>query len=128
MAHPEPTLPNSVRLAALLLVAYGVFVVVMQSSAGWEASRDFPRALLRLAGCGVIASGLMQARRWAWWATVVLGAFWAVTGVAAVALVSAAGAWDRMGASMPVLLLGRVGLLAVAVALLLQPASREAFR
>lgn len=128
MSHPEHTLPKSVRLAALLLVAYGVGVVVMQSSAGWEASRDFPRALLRLAGCGVIASGLMQARRWAWWATVVLGAFWAVMGVAAVAMLSAASAWDRMGTGTLVLLLGRAGLLAVAVALLLQPASREAFR
>jgi hypothetical protein len=105
-----------------------VNAVVMQSSAGWEESRDFPRALLRLAGCGLIAFGLMQARRWAWWIAVVLGAFWAVMGVAAVAMVSAAGAWDRMGASTPVLLLGMAGLLAVAVALLLQPASREAFR
>lgn len=132
MPHPQPTLPKSVRLAALLLVAYAVLVVlnavVTQSGAGWEESRDFPRALLRLAGCGLIAFGLLQARRWAWWLAVVLGAFWAVMALAGVAMVSAADAWDRMGATTPVLMLALAGLLAAAVALLLQPASREAFR
>lgn len=128
MPYPQPKLPNSVRLAALLLVAYGVFVVATQPGAGWQAPRDIPRALLRLGGCGVIAYELLQARRWAWWVAVVLGAFWAVLALGTVAMVSAAGAWDRMGASTPVLLLARAGLVAAAAALLLLPGSRAAFR
>lgn len=128
MPRPQPALPNSVRLAALLLVAYGVLVVVTQAAEGWQASRDIPRALLRLGGCGVVAYELLQARRWAWWVAVVLGAFWAVLALGTVAMVSASGAWDRMGGSTPVLLLARAGLVAAAAALLLLPASREAFR
>ena len=44
--HVDP-LPQSVRLAAALLVLYGVAVVlnatIMQSAGGWVAARDLPR-------------------------------------------------------------------------------------
>lgn len=136
MPHPQPTLPKSVRLAALLIVAYGVLVVlnavVAQSGGEWGDPRSIPRALFRLAGCGLVVFGLLQARRWAWWAAVVLGgseaAFWAAMALGAVVLAWPAGVWDRMGISTPVLVPVWAGLLAAAVALLLPRASRGAFR
>lgn len=136
MPHRRTPLPKSVRLAALLIVAYGVLMVlsavVTKSGWGWEDAGSVPRALRRLAGCGLVAYGLLKARRWAWWAAVVMGALWAVfwagMAVAAVAMVWPAGVWDRVGISTPVLVPVMAGLLAAAVALLLQRASREAFR
>ncbi|HEX2211730.1 MAG TPA: hypothetical protein VHG93_28845 [Longimicrobium sp.] len=133
MRAPTYALPQPVRLAALLVVAYGVMVVanalVLQSSAGWQGANEFPRALLRLAGCGLIAYGLMQARSWAWWVAVVLGALWALMGAAAVVMLSAADAWERTGSgAAPVFMVGMVLILGAAVGLLLRPASREAFR
>jgi hypothetical protein len=125
--------PRSVRIAALLFVAYGVMVLVnallLQSTAGWENARDFPRALVRLAGCGVIAYALLQRLRWGWWVAVVLGGLWAVTGAAAVLMLTRAGAWDQAApGSTPVFLVGMAVILGAAVALLLQRASRDAFR
>jgi hypothetical protein len=135
MFHPRTPLPKSVRFAALLIVAYGVLevlnAVVMQSGAGWGDVRSFPRALLRLAGCGYIAFELLQARLWAWWTAVVLGAFWALfwvgMAVAAVVWVWPAGVWDRIGISTQ-LIPAMAGLPAAAVVLLLQRPSRQAFR
>lgn len=133
MRAPAYELPQPVRLAALLVLAYGVMVVanalVLQSRAGWQGANEFPRALLRLAGCGLIAYGLMQARSWAWWVAVVLGALWALMGAAAVVMISAADAWERMGSgAAPLFMVGMVLILGAAVGLLLRPASREAFR
>ena len=77
----EP-LPGSVKLAAGLFVAYGVAVVLnataIQGASGWVGAGDFPRALIRLFGTGVIGWGLLRRARWAWWIGLVFAAFWLV--------------------------------------------------
>lgn len=133
MTTPPAGVPRSVRIAALLFALYGVLVVVnafvLQNTAGWAETRDFPRALLRLAGCGLIAYGLMQGRRWAWWAALILGGLWAVTGAVAMLMLASSGSLDQMPApSTPAFIVLFTLMLGTAVALLLQPASRDAFR
>lgn len=133
MPSYAPELPKPVRIAALLFAVYGAMVIanafVLQSSAEWSGANEFPRALLRLAGCGLIAYALLHRLRWGWWIAVVLGGLWALMGAAAVLMITRAGAWERMGpASTPVFLVGMIAILGAAVALLLQPASRDAFR
>ncbi|HYR09913.1 MAG TPA: hypothetical protein VEQ60_19220 [Longimicrobium sp.] len=125
-------LPKPVRVAALLFVVYGVMVIanglMQQSSPEWSRVHSFPRLLLRVASCGLIAYGLMQRLRWGWWGGVVFGGFWAMGGAAVVLMIARAGTWERMGPTMPLFLAGTAVVLGAAVVLLLQPASRDAFR
>lgn len=129
---PRADVPSAVRIAALLFAAYGLMLMaqalLLQSAAGWEQANDFPRALLRLAGCGLIAYALMQGLRWGWWAAVLLGGLWTVTGAAAVLMLTAGDGWSRLPAGAPVFLVAFVAILGTAMALLLQPGSRAAFR
>jgi hypothetical protein len=131
--HTSP-MPRQVRTAALLLVAYGVMVVahalILQQAGGWAEAREFPRALLRLFGCGLIAFGLMRGLRWAWWVGVIAAGFWSLMGGGALLIFARTGAWDQLpmpAVTGPVLFVG-VLLVAGALALLLQPGSRDAFR
>jgi hypothetical protein len=126
--------PRPVRIAALLFVVYGVMVVgnalLLQTAGGWAQAREFPRALLRLAGCAVIAWGLLRGVRWAWWTGVIFAGFWAVLGGGALLVIARVGAWDQLpmpGFSGPFLVAAML-VTAAALALLLQPASRDAFR
>lgn len=124
--------PKPVRVAALLFVVYGVMVIanglVQQSSPEWSRVHAIPRLLLRVASCGLIAYALMQRLRWGWWGGVLIGGVWALMGAALVLMTARAGAWERMGTTMPLFLAGTVVVLGAAVVLLLQPASRDAFR
>lgn len=94
------TIPRSVRIAALLFIVYGVMVLgnalVLQTAGGWAEAREFPRALLRLAGCSVIAWGLLRGDRWAWWMGVVFAGFWAALGGVALLVIARMGAWDQL--------------------------------
>ena len=123
--------PRAVRIAALLFALYGLMVVgnafVLQSSAEWANAREFPRALLRLAGCAAVAYGLMRGQRWEWWIASVLGTLWVVTSAIALLLLGDAGL-DQVPPSTPVFLVVVVAVMGTAVALLQQPASRAAFR
>ena len=125
-------LPKPVRIAALLFVVYGVMVIanglVQQSSPEWSRVHALPRLLLRAASCGLIAYALMQRLRWGLWGGVVFGGFWAMAGAGLVLRIARAGAWERMGPTMPLFLAGTAVVLGAAVVLLLQPASRDAFR
>lgn len=125
-------LPKPVRVAALLFVVYGVMVIanglVQQSSPTWSRVHAFPRLLLRVASCGLIAYALMQRLRWGWWGGVVFGGFWALIDAYLVLMIARNGAWDRLGATMPLFMAGTVVVLGAAVVLLLLPASRHAFR
>jgi hypothetical protein len=131
---PNPTaVSRPVRIAALLFVVYGVMVLVnalvLQTAGGWADAREFPRALLRLAGCAVIAWGLLRGDRWAWWTGVIFAGLWAALGGVALLLVARMGAWDNLplsGFSAPFLVLSLL-ITGAALALLLQPASRDAF-
>ncbi|HYW12754.1 MAG TPA: hypothetical protein VE871_12390 [Longimicrobium sp.] len=128
------TIPRSVRIAALLFIVYGVMVLgnalVLQTAGGWAEAREFPRALLRLAGCAVIAWGLLRGDRWAWWMGMIFAGFWAALGGVALLVIARMGAWDELplpGFSAAFLAASLL-VTSAALALLLQPASREAFR
>ena len=136
---PGPRVADSVarkrvRLACALLVLYGLLVVAnavaLQSLGGWEDWREFPRALVRLAGMLLVAWGLWRGERWAWWLAVGLGLVWLVTGIGVLIM-----AWLMAGdVELPMpgfakaVLILAAGLLAVAVGLLLTPPVRAAFR
>ena len=125
--------PRPVRIAALLFVVYVVMVLgnalVLQSAGGWADAREFPRALLRLAGCAVIAWGLLRGHRWGWWMGVIFAGLWAALGGVALLVIARLGAWDKLplsGFSALFLVLSLL-ITGAALALLLQPASRDAF-
>ena len=134
MEQPRGTdsLPSSVKLAAALLVVYGAAVVlnatVIQEAGGWAAPRDFPRALIRLLGTGLIAWGLVQRARWAWWLGVVLAAFWLVAGAAAVLVVERGDVYWLQPSGFQVFLMVSLLCLGLVLALLLSPSARRVFR
>jgi peptidoglycan/LPS O-acetylase OafA/YrhL len=134
MGHPRGTdsLPSSVKLAAVLLVVYGAAVVlnatVIQEAGGWAAPRDFPRALIRLLGTGLIAWGLVQRARWAWWLGVILAALWLVAGAAAVLVVERGDVYWLQPSGFQVFLMVSLLCLGLALALLLSPSARRVFR
>jgi peptidoglycan/LPS O-acetylase OafA/YrhL len=134
MGHPRSTdsLPSSVKLAAALLVVYGAAVVlnatVIQEAGGWAAPRDFPRALIRLLGTGLIAWGLVQRARWAWWVGVILAAFWLVAGAAAVLVVERGDVYWLQPSGFQVFLMVSLLCLGLALGLLLSPSARRVFR
>ena len=125
-------LPNSVKLAAALFVVYGVAVVLnataVQGAAGWVAAADFPRALVRLLGTGLIAWGLLQRARWAWWLGLVLAAVWLVAGALTVLVLERGDVHWLRPSGVQTFLVVSLLCLGVAVALLLSPSARAAFR
>lgn len=126
---------RSVRTAAILLVCYGIAVVgnalVWQAAGDWQDASDFPRALIRLAGTGLIAWGLMQRSRWAWWAGILFPGFWIASAVLALvaymALVDADGP-SQFPPAFAGFMVVSVAILTWAVGLLLTRQVRDAFR
>jgi len=134
MGQPSTTdaLPNNVKLAAALFVVYGVAVVLnaagMQSTGGWVAAGDFPRALIRLFGTGLIGWGLLRRARWAWWIGLVFAAFWLVADALPVLVIERGDVyWLRPGGFQSFLVVSLL-CLGLAVALLLSPSVRAVFR
>ena len=130
--NTREALPNSVRLAAALFVAYGVAVVLnataIQGAAGWVGPGDFPRALIRLFGTGLIGWGLLHRARWAWWLGLILAAVWLVAGALAVLVLEHGDVyWLRPG-GLQIFLVISLLCLGMAVALLLSPSARAVFR
>ena len=126
--------PASVRAAALLLLLYGVLVVagavLLHTMGGGVDAADFVDALVRLAGMGVLAWGLLRRRRWAWWISVLLGGLWIVLAVFAVVVFATTDARDLL--PLPTLsvsfMAGSILLLAGALSCLLSPSARAFFR
>jgi hypothetical protein len=129
----SPT-PPTVTMAAALLVTYGLWVVwratQAQIAAGWVNADDYPRALIRLAGMGLIAFGLIRRQRWGWWlgVSVPVLLLLALIGGGMVAYSLAGGAGLASIATMAPDLHVAIVLLLISVILLLLPASREVFR
>jgi hypothetical protein len=125
-------LPLSVKLAAALFVLYGLAVVLnataMQGAAGWAAPRDFPRAVVRLVGTGLIAWGLVQRARWAWWLGLVLALFWLAAGALAVLVLDRGDVYWLPPSGFQTFLVVSLISLGAAVAFLLSPSARAAFR
>jgi hypothetical protein len=133
MGHPNTpdALPNSVKLAAALFVGYGVAVVLnataMQGAAGWVGAGDFPRAVIRLLGTGLIAWGLLHRARWAWWLGLGLAAFWLVAGALAVLVLERGDVYWLPPSGFQIFLVVSLLCLGLAVALLLSPSVRSLF-
>jgi hypothetical protein len=128
---PE-ALPATVKLAAALFVAYGLAVVlnatVMQAAGGWAVARDFPRAILRLIGTGIIAWGLLRRARWAWWLGLVLAVFWLSAGALAVLVLERGDVYWLSPSGFQTFLVVSLVCLGAAVALLISPSARAVFR
>lgn len=127
-------IPDSVRVAAALITAYGVAVVVNafidQTNIGWVEVRPggFPRAALRCVFMTAVAWGLVTRARWAWWAAVVLGSVFSLAGILGTTML-----WRiRTEIALPTrpvaVALTSLVVLIVAVLLLLTPSARRAFR
>ncbi len=134
MVRPSSSeaLPSSVKLAAALFVVYGVAVVLnataIQGAAGWVAAADFPRALIRLLGTGLIAWGLLHRARWAWWLALVLAAVWLVAGALTVLVLEQGDVhWLRPSGFQTFLVVSLL-CLGLAVALVHSPSGRAVLR
>jgi hypothetical protein len=131
----SPALPRTVWAAAAALSGYGVALllvaVLQQNALGWEDvdAQQFQGPLSRFVVMNVIAWGLSQRARWAWWAGLVVPGFFLLATVAAF-LVYLTGPPDAVRASPPSFILSAffLTLLILPVVLLLSRASREAFR
>jgi hypothetical protein len=125
-------LPRTVQGAAGLILLYGVLALLnaltMQSQAGWGEPWALGRALLRLLVSGFIAWGLVRLARWSWW----VGLGWSVFGLglgASAMLVFERGDVHWLAPSRAQFLLGVMLLsLGGAIALLVTPSARTAFR
>lgn len=125
-------LPSGVKAAAALFAVYGICAflnsAVVMPSAGWPAPSEWVRAFVRLAGAGVIAWGLLRRERWAWGLGLVLGLFWIVTdGLATLVVQDGDVVWLRPSGFQLLRTASLIGL-GAAIALLLTPAVRAAFR
>ncbi len=129
--NPE-ALPTSVKLAAALFVVYGLAVVlnaaVTQAAGEWGAARDFPRAILRLIGTGIIAWGLLRRARWAWWLGLVMAAFWLSAGALAVLVLERGDVYWLSPSGFQTVLVVSLVCLGSAVALIISPSARAVFR
>jgi peptidoglycan/LPS O-acetylase OafA/YrhL len=125
-------LPRSVKVAAAVLLLYGVAVVLnavmMQSAGGWVAGRDFPRAVLRLLGTLLIAWGLLRRARWAWWLGVILAAFWLAAGAVAALVIERGDVYWLPPSGFQLFLVPSLLALGIVLALLISPSARKAFR
>ena len=127
-------LPTTVAIAAALLALYGIAVLVNafidQTALGWNQVhwRGFPRSAIRCGGMLVTAWGLTVRARWAWWVGVCFGGILSLAG-----LLGAPVLWlirEEVRLPTRVIAVGLTSLAAVivAVALLLTPSARSAFK
>lgn len=125
-------LPVNVKLAAALFLVYGVAAVLnataVQSGAGWGGTGEIPRAILRLAGSGLIAWGLLHGARWAWQLGLALAAFWLVMGAVAVLIIERGDVHWLPPSGFQLVLTVSLLCLGLALALLLTPSARAVFR
>lgn len=124
--------PGSVKAAAALFVVYGASAflnaAVILRSAGWTSPPGLIRALAHLVGAGLIAWGLLRGARWAWVLGLALGIFWLATGAITMLVVQGGDLYWLPPSGFQLLVAASLVCLGVAVALLLTPAARTAFR
>jgi hypothetical protein len=127
--------PRSLRVAVGIFLVYGLAVVVnaviWQSLSGWQEASDFPPAIVRFLGVGLISWGLLKRERWAWWLGVVLPSFWILSaGLGVVAYWALVGDEADLVIPLPAAIfpLASFVSLGVAVGLLLKRDVRMAFR
>jgi len=123
--------PLSLKLAGLCFVLFAIAVLLnsaTQSAAGWMVTRQIARAGVRVVGAGAVAWGLFRGARWAWVLGLVLGSFWLVTGLLTVIVLERHDLEWLRPSSFQVFLFASLASLGLAVALLLSPSARQAFR
>lgn len=128
----QPKLPSAFGWGANALLAYGALVLinatVLQVQNEWAGASEYPRAVVRAVGMGLVWWGLRQRVVAAWWVAVVLAGLWAVTPIlAGIAIMQIGVAPTDLGGLVVTTLIG-LALLVAAVILLCLPASRAAFR
>jgi peptidoglycan/LPS O-acetylase OafA/YrhL len=126
------SVPRSVAGAAAMFVVYGLAVLLnairAQGEQGWSDAGDFGRAVLRLAGCALVAWGLLRGERWAWWLGLALAVLWLAAGAVTMTVLERGDVhWLQPSNAQLFLAAGMIGL-GLAVALLLTPSARRAFR
>ena len=130
---PE-TLPWTVWAAAAALSVYGTGVLILatvqQTALGWEniSPQQLSSPLSRFVGMNVVAWGLSQRSRWAWWAGLLLPGWFLAVGVAASAVYLSLPPDAPHPPVSPQLLIPFIVLLALPVIFLLMPASRRCFK
>jgi hypothetical protein len=103
-------LPMPVKVAAALLLVYAAIALLGPILLYQAGGRLWLRVLVRVIGAVVMAWGLYQRARWAWWVAVVFSGLGALTGILGLAVTG------RMG---PLLMIPRATVLApIAVAAL----------
>lgn len=125
-------IPGSVKAAAALFVVYGISAflnaAVVLRSAGWNSPPDLIRSLAHLVGAGLVAWGLLRGARWARALGLALGIFWLATGAITMLVAQGGDLYWLPPSGFQLLVAASLVCLGVAVALLLTPAARTAFR
>jgi peptidoglycan/LPS O-acetylase OafA/YrhL len=126
------TVPPSISAAAAMFAIYAAAVLLNAIRAhgelGWSDAGDYGRAILRLAGCALVAWGLLRGERWSWWLGLALAVVWLITGALTMVVVDRGDVhWLRPSGSQLFLAVGLLSL-GVAVALLLTPSARSLLR
>jgi hypothetical protein len=128
----KPAPSTAVQWAAALFLLHGLAVaanlVLVVGAAGWPGAWDVPRALLRLVATCVVGGGLLRQARWAWWLGLFLGSWWLTSAALAVLVFERKDVYWLPPSGFQVLLVASLACLGVAMALLLSPSARAAFR
>ena len=80
-----PVAPRPVKIAAALIILYGVLVVLNAvilalGSKNWEGLFG---AVIRFGGTVMVAGGITGLQRWAWWTAVIAGWLFCITSLLA---------------------------------------------
>ena len=124
--------PAGVTAVAALFLLYGIGMVInaaqSQDWTGWVEAGSLPRALLRLAGAGLVAWGLIQGAAWAWWVGLALAILWLAGGLVPVVVMERGDLrWLEPSSDQIVLAVALLSL-ALAITLLLTRSVRGFFR
>ena len=126
--------PSTGKLAAAAFLVYGSSVVLnafayqVAAGWGWENLRGLPWALVHLAAAGLIAWGLLRRARWAWWLGLGASLFGLAAGALVVLVVEHGDVYWLPPSRYQAFLVISFLCLGVAVAALVSPSARAAFR
>jgi hypothetical protein len=136
MARSRPgsatDLPVSVKAAAALFAVSGLATLlnatVMSGAGGWLTGRELPWVALRLAAVALVVWGLLGRAWWSWGLGVALAAIWVAWGALSILVTERGDIYWPSPSAMQGVLVASLLALGLALALLLSPAARRAFR
>ena len=131
MSTTPNTVPMTVKVAAGILLLYGIGVLVGALQARHLVNYE-PHPVRTAIRCGAMALaawGLIRQTHWAWWLAILLPSFWIITGILGLDVVGPMrSSINPRSGSFFLYVDSSLIVLAVAIALLLLPGSRAAFR